>query len=44
VQAVLDLAAADFIELYAYQVSGGAISVDGGATGITFLQGYKLGA
>jgi hypothetical protein len=39
VQAILDLAVDDYI-----QVSGGAISVDGGATGITFLQGYKLGA
>ena len=44
VQAILDLAVDDYIELYALQVSGGAISVDGGATGITFLQGYKLGA
>lgn len=44
VQVILDLAVDDYIELYALQVSGGAISVDGGATGVTFLQGFKLGA
>ncbi len=38
----LDLVAGDYIELHGYQVSGGAISADGGEA-YTNLKGYKLG-
>ena len=40
---VLNLVAGDYIELHGYQVSGGAISADGGEA-YTNLKGYKLGA
>ena len=39
---VLNLVAGDYIELHGYQVSGGAISADGGEA-YTNLKGYKLG-
>jgi len=40
---VISLVAGDYIELHGYQVSGGAISADGGEA-YTNLKGYKLGA
>lgn len=40
---VLDLAVSDYIELYAFQVSGGSINTASGSTN-TYLTGYKLGA
>ena len=42
-QAVLDLVAGDYIELFGLQVSGGDISVDGGLTYVTFMQGFRIG-
>ena len=39
---VLDLAVSDYIELYAFQVSGGSINTASGSTN-TYLTGYKLG-
>ena len=40
---VLDLAVSDYIELYAFQVSGGSINTASGSIN-TYLTGYKLGA
>jgi hypothetical protein len=40
---VLDLSVGDYIELYGYQVSGGAISADGGEA-YTNLKGFRLGS
>ena len=40
---VLDLAVSDYIELYAFQVSGGSKNTASGSTN-TYLTGYKLGA
>jgi len=41
--AILDLAVSDYIELYAFQVSGGSINTGSGSIQ-TYLTGYKLGA
>ena len=40
---ILDLAVSDYIELYAYQVSGGSKNTASGSIN-TYLTGYKLGA
>ena len=40
----IDLDVGDYIEIYAYQVSGGAISVDGGSAYLTYLKGFRVGS
>ena len=39
---ILDLADADYIELFGYQNSGGSASIRGGTVFHTFLSGYKI--
>jgi hypothetical protein len=40
---VLDLAAADYVELFGYQSSGGALDAQGGDKGVTYFQLAKIG-
>ena len=40
---VLDLAAADYVEVFGYQSSGGALDAQGGDKGVSYFQLSKIG-